>query len=212
MAIKFKTKDVVAEGVASLTPGPIFAATHAKFCLLSDRIKDPASYVPASLQPSKSTRRKYLYLRDSGVDPLVAVRHSAGRVDLRVFPVVKEHTVTVLVDGYVLLTRHHTGTRVYGDNARCMIVSKDGGIRFVDRTDVKDAVIDIPCVAALETAFTGKGDKAVSADVALGYLVYPPDGIFERPRGIPPPPPPPASVDAPVKRSRAKPASSTEDG
>ncbi len=206
MAITHTTKDAAAEGAVSLKPGPIFAATQAVFCLASDKRFDPAAYTVAPMQPSKPARRNYISLRNRRIDPLVAVRHSAGRVDVRVFPVVKGNAVTVFVEGFVLLTRHHTETRVYGDDARCMIVAKGGGLRFVDRSTVKSAVIEIPCVAALETAFTGKGTGAVSSEVCLGYPIAPPTPPAVHPGATPgdvePPPPPPA--DPQVKRAPSK--------
>jgi len=219
------------EGYVRLEPASVFAAVAGT---LRGQLE-----LAGSLQPSAKVRKIYLWERRRfRFDPMLVLRRGPGRLDLRVFPIQRDRPVAVTVEGYTLgISAAASGVQLYRTGKRCLAVTPHtpadwGGfpvdgrlVRFLSERECRGRFpgvpfVVVPCVAALETAMTGRGRDAVSGDVALAALApgsvpppfvgpdkWIPTGPPQLPPGLreprdPTPPPPPPPDPATLKQER----------
>jgi len=172
------------EAHTPLAPGALFAAT-------AGRIEQGGATLVASLAPAREARRKYLYAKENGLDPFLLLPLSPGRYALRAFPVRDDGETRVVLEGTLLSPARRKGSpRLYSDGLRVLVVEEfagkpPGGDLFADRSSGRllrffsleearrrygpgvDKATELPPLAALETAATGRGDAAAGAEVVL---------------------------------------------
>lgn len=198
------------EAYALLAPSPVFAVT-------AGSIRQGGSELTAGLRTSQDARRRYLWAKRNGLDPLLVTRRNAGRYHLRSFPVRGDGDTVVVIDGFALAAPRVRGApRLYRTGDRVLVVRdtnapRDGevadvesgrGLWFGTMSEVRarygdrvDDAVEVPFVAAIETAITGEGDAAASDDIALVALEAgaesPPRVGPVKPEQDPAPSPPP---------------------
>ena len=194
VTLTFRTeqKRGAVEGFARLRLAPLFAAVGGQV-----QAHGTASPLIARLHDSEPARRTYLWIRNTKlIDPLLVMRREPGVVDVRAFPVTREAPLRVAIEGYRLVPRKGVpGLRIYRTGERYLTVAADGKHEFLSRDDCRRrhgsaAAIVVPCVPALETAATNRGDAASGAERVL--TAYP-KGSKPGPvvaADAPPPPPP----------------------
>jgi len=204
------------EAYARIEPGPLFAAVAGSF-------RNGSETLSADLGPSEEARRKYLYARRLfNFDPMLVLRRGAGRIDVRAYPLRKGEKAVLVLEGYLLVDApepepvrlYRTGDRFlaivalgrdeHPDRAAFRAGRSGRSLHFLSRAECRerfgtDAAEEVPFVPALESAVTGKGDRAASDSTALIALA---DGSPEPPFVGPDRPLPPA---APVLREPADP-------
>ena len=172
------------EAYARLEPGPLFAA-------VAGGLRNADETLSADLRPSEEGRRTYLFARRLfNFDPMLALRRGPGRIDLRVFPVRKSEKTTLVIEGYLLVDAPAPDrVRLYRTEGRYLAIvplAKDdrrdkaafrderGGrsLHFLAQAECRerfgtDAAEEVPFVPALESAATGRGDRAASDSTAL---------------------------------------------
>ena len=209
MTFESRREKGTVEGYARLRPAPVFAAVAGSVQSLD------ATPLLASLQPSETARRKYLWIRRTTYfDPLLVMRRRAGVIDVRAFPIEKARPMSVEIEGFALLPRIGiAGVRIYRTGERYLTVGPKAKYEFLSAKQCRArhgtaAAIIVPCIPQLETAATGRGRGAagnatvlvalpegaksppfVGPDVWVGGMVPPSLGHSGGPE---PPPPPPA--------------------
>jgi hypothetical protein len=172
------------EAYARIEPGPLFAA-------VAGSVRNGEESLSADLKPSEEGRRAYLYSRRMfDVDPLLVLRRGPGRLDLRLYPVRKDATATVVLEGYLLVeaAAPHSA-RLYRTDDRYLAVvplaadahldkaafrDERGGrsLHFLSQAECRERfgsriAEEVPFVPALESAVTGRGKRAACDDTAL---------------------------------------------
>lgn len=186
VAVTFETRPDrgMFEAYSRVEPGPLFAA-------VAGSLRNGAESLSAELTPSGEARCKYLYARRLfNFDPLLVLRRGPGRFDLRVYPLRKGEKAVATVEGYLLVDAPLPDrVRLYRTDDRYLAVvplAKDAGrdraafrderggrsLRFLSQAECRerfgtDAAEEVPFVPALESAITGKGNRAASDDTAL---------------------------------------------
>jgi hypothetical protein len=184
---------------------------------------------------SEEARKVYLWARRGFLattrppDPLLVTRRGPGELDLRVFPVASDRETVVTVHVYRLdappptAPPGHGAKRIYRTGDRCMLV--DGGLRFLSEEERAASfpglpVLEVPCVPALETAWTGRGRDAAGEEVVVAALEpgSPPPPFVGEDHWVPlgsvppglrepsdpePPPPPPDDAAPPAEQVAA---------
>ncbi len=202
VTLTFRTEQDVGavEGFARLRLAPVFAAVGGQV-----QAHGTASPLIARLRDSEPARRTYLWIRQTKlIDPLLVMRREPGVVDVRAFPVTSEAPLRVAIEGYRLIPRKGVpGMRIYRTGERYLTVAADGKHEFLSRDDCRRrhgtaAAIIVPCVPALETAATDRGNAAAGAKRVLAAY---PNGSKPGPMAAadasPPPPPPPSTTPQP---------------
>jgi hypothetical protein len=225
------------EAYSRVEPGPLFAA-------VAGHLRNGDEALSGDLKPSEESRRAYLYARRLfNRDPMLVLRRGPGQLDLRVYPLRKGVAATVVLEGYLLVDRPGSFyARLYRTEGRCLAVvplatdehrdeaafrDERGGraLHFLSEAQCRERfgsqfVEDVPFVLALESAVTGRGNRAACADTALVAIAanspQPPFIGPDRFPGVPPglrepsdpEPPPPAPAepggDGPVLRSTGR--------
>jgi hypothetical protein len=206
--------DLRFEGRARLEPGTLFAAVGSELRLRGKTLE--AELVPAA-EGREAYLRERLFPRDVGL--MLLLWRSPGRLDVRLFPLSLGKPATVTVHGYLLAAAPvPEKVRLYRTGERFLAVAalardphretaafrdEEGGraLHFLAAAECReryatDLAEEVPFVDALESAATGRGTHAATAERVLLNPVVPPS---EDPRQIfepgPPPvyePPPPA--------------------
>jgi len=177
------------EAYLPVEPAPVFAL-----------VKGSVGKLEATLRKSEDARQIYLFEKRRKRDPLLVVRRTPGRFDVRVFPVPHDKDLVVTLEGYALVGK--TGC-VYTTGDRHVEVKPDGRLWFsVGRLEKPSLNVDF--VPALKAAWTGKGEAAATRNTALAAFEAgarkPPFVGPDRVIGPPvPPPPPPADVCPPPR-------------
>ncbi len=172
------------EAYARIEPASLFAA-------VAGSVRNSEESLSAKLKPSEEARRKYLYARRLfDFDPLLVLRRGPGRLDLRVYPISKGEKAVVVLKGYILVDGSAPGrVRLYRTDGRYLAVvplatdahadeaafrDERGGrsLHFLSEAQCRERfgdqfVEDVPFVPALESAVTGRGNRAASNDTAL---------------------------------------------
>lgn len=172
------------EAYARVEPGPLFAA-------VAGSLRNGKESLSAELKPGADACGRYLYARRMfNFDPMLILRRGPGRVDVRIYPLRKGETATVALEGYVLVDRQPSlYARLYRTGDRCLavvplatderraeaaLVDERSGraFHFLSAEECKarfgsQLVEDVPFMPALESATTGKGDRAASEETAL---------------------------------------------
>jgi hypothetical protein len=153
-----------------LEPGPLFAAVAAT-------VTTGDAAVAAELRPCAESRRAHLYASCAG-DSMLVLRRGPGRADVRVRAGAQ---ATVVLEGYVLVEPPRIEpVRLYRTGGRILAVVHDWqgfrSLHFLSERERRErfgarAAEEVPFVAALESAATGRGDAAASDDTALAALV-----------------------------------------
>jgi hypothetical protein len=173
------------EAYARLEHGPLFAAVGG-----SVSAGDGVTLL-AELKESEDARRQYLYARQNyPFDPMLVLRRGPGRIDVRAFPVRKGVKAAVVIEGFVLVdSTPPQNARLYRTGDRYLAVVPSGkdadrdratfrdertgrALHFLSEAECRerfgtDAAIEVPFVAALEAAATGRGEGAASDTTAL---------------------------------------------
>jgi len=200
------------EAYALLAPSALFAATGGS-------IRQGDSVLIGSLRMSKDARRRYLWARQRGLDPLLVMRRDPGRYHLRAFPVQNDRDTVVTIEGFALAAPQERGApRLYRTRDRVLVVRDTAAGRPLEEGEWADAdskralsfhgltaarqrygksvdlAFEVPFVPALETALTGRGaaaagDKAVLVALESGAELPPRVGAPEPATEAPPPPP-----------------------
>ncbi len=213
------------EAYARIEPGPLFAA-------VAGSVRNGEEALSADLKPSEEARRAYLYSRRLfNMDPLLVLRRGPGRLDLRLYPVWKNAAATVVLEGYLLVDSPASGkVRLYRTDDRYLAMvplatdarrdkaafrDERGGrsLHFLSEAECRERfgnriADEVPFVPALESAVTGRGNRAACDDTTLVALAAnSPQPPFVGPdriqKGVPPglrepsdpepPPPDPAA-------------------
>lgn len=172
------------EAYVAVEPAPVFAA-------LAGNLRNGDEALSADLRPSEEARRAYLYARRLfNRDPMLVLRRGPGRVDVRVYPLRKGAKATAVLEGYVLVDRSPSlYARLYRTDGRYLavvplatdphraeaaFVDERGGraLHFLSEAQRRERFGDqiaeeVPFVPALESAVTGRGNRAACRDTAL---------------------------------------------
>jgi len=172
------------EAYLPVEPAPVFAL-----------VKGSVGTLEATLRKSEDARQIYLFEKRRKRDPLLIVRRTPGRFDVRVFPVPHDEDLVIRLEGYALVGK--TGC-VYTTGDGHVEVKPDGKLHFFISRRLKRPSRRVDFVPALKAAWTGKGEAAATRNTALAAFepgarkppFVGPDRVGGPP--VPPPPPPPA--------------------
>jgi hypothetical protein len=177
----------------------------------------PEAVLVATLMDSEKARRTYLWIRRwYRYDPLLVLRRGAGEIHVRAFPVSNSVPLRVVIEGYALIPQSdRRGVRLYRTGKRFLAVGEKGKPRFMFAQECRalhgtTAAVEVSCLAHLESAATGHGRAAASAEVVLAAF---PPGAREAPFVGPdvwvatlPPHPPPTMRNDPIDPGPPPPA------